>query len=309
MSEVSNIKLSICIPTNGVSEWVIPVLNSIYNQNINQKLFEVVVTDNGNNEDFKKKMMDYQKEVTNLVYEHTDAAGFTNQIEAFKLAKGELIKFVNHRMLLEEGSLQYLLDFISDHESSKPYVYFTNSMLKQSQPQFYDSFDDFAYAMGHLLSWSAGIALWKEDFDSINLDHNYSDLFPHLNFIFPFSQKKKYVTVDQLLMKEIKTDNRKKGRYNLFKTFGVEFMNCIKYLYDQKMISQKTYDHIKSENQTFITDMYMLFVVLKRPCSYDLTDAKKNLNIYYDFNQIRKQATLNVIYKPMKRIVKTIKKK
>ena len=39
--------LSICLPTNGVVEWVIPTLESIYAQNVNFSLFEVVISDNG----------------------------------------------------------------------------------------------------------------------------------------------------------------------------------------------------------------------------------------------------------------------
>ena len=41
--------ISLCLPTNGVKEWVFPVLDSIYSQNINNDLFEVIVTNNGTN--------------------------------------------------------------------------------------------------------------------------------------------------------------------------------------------------------------------------------------------------------------------
>ena len=39
--------LSLCMPTNGVVEWVFPVLDSIFGQNANSNEFEVVVMDNG----------------------------------------------------------------------------------------------------------------------------------------------------------------------------------------------------------------------------------------------------------------------
>ena len=32
--------VSLCMPTNGVIDWVFPVLESIYNQNINNELCE-----------------------------------------------------------------------------------------------------------------------------------------------------------------------------------------------------------------------------------------------------------------------------
>ena len=94
---MEELKLSLCIPTNGVTEWVIPVLDSIYIQNIDQSLFEVIVTDNGDNQEFKNRIKEYKKKVDNLIYQETTANGFTNQINAFELARGALIKFVNHR--------------------------------------------------------------------------------------------------------------------------------------------------------------------------------------------------------------------
>ena len=43
----NDIDLTICIPTNGIVEWVFPVLDSIFQQDdVNLSRYEVVVTDN-----------------------------------------------------------------------------------------------------------------------------------------------------------------------------------------------------------------------------------------------------------------------
>lgn len=298
---MDQVKLSICIPTNGISEWVIPVLDSIYNQNINENDFEVVVTDNGANDEFKNQMLNYQKRVTNLRYEKTECKGFTNQIRSFELANGEFIKFLNHRMLMKENALQYILDFIDKNRETKPYIYFSNGQLGFDGMHCLKSFDNFAYEMSYWLSWSSGIGLWKSDFDQIHLDQNYSDLFPHLNFIFPFTNKNQYIIDNTLLTEEIKFDNKKKGSYNLFHAFGVEFIRCISDLFTKDQISSKTYDHIKDENEKFLTDLYFTYVVLKKPGSYDLSHAKESLNVYYNYNKIKKQA--------YKELLSTIKRK
>ena len=60
--------VSLCMPTNGVIDWVFPVLESIYNQNVNNELFEVVITDNGNNAEFKKSIKEYLQTHINIVY-------------------------------------------------------------------------------------------------------------------------------------------------------------------------------------------------------------------------------------------------
>ena len=47
MMENEKLVLSLCLPTNGISEWVFPVLESIYSQNVDESKYEVIVTDNG----------------------------------------------------------------------------------------------------------------------------------------------------------------------------------------------------------------------------------------------------------------------
>ena len=58
--ESNTLLLSICIPTNGVVEWVVPVIESIYAQEVDKRLFEVVITDNGGKDDLKKTRLTYR---------------------------------------------------------------------------------------------------------------------------------------------------------------------------------------------------------------------------------------------------------
>lgn len=287
---MEDLKLSLCIPTNGVTEWVIPVLDSIYQQNVDQSLFEVIVTDNGNNQEFKKQMHEYEKKVTNLVYKETTAKGFTNQISAFELARGAVIKFVNHRYLLLPGAVQYFIDFVNAHQETKPYVYFSNGVLDIDHQNITSSFNDFAYHLSLHLSWSAGIALWNDDFRAVSLKKNYSDLFPHLNFVLPYIHKSQYIIDNKSLMKELKTDDRKKGKYKLFDTFAVEFMNCMKDILEQGIIDQKTYHKIWEDNKKSLTELYLSYCILKKPCSYDLEGKEAALDVYYDAKSIKKEA-------------------
>ena len=50
--------LSLCMPTNGISEWVFPALDSVYSAGLDDSIYEVIVTDNGNNDELEKKMND-----------------------------------------------------------------------------------------------------------------------------------------------------------------------------------------------------------------------------------------------------------
>ena len=78
------IKVSLCIPTNGIVKWVRPVLDSIYASRCRESEYEVIVTDNGNDPEFQSMMEQYAARYQNLIYKKTDAVQFLNQIEAFK---------------------------------------------------------------------------------------------------------------------------------------------------------------------------------------------------------------------------------
>ena len=97
--------ISFCIPTNGVIEWVFPVLDSIYHSDISEDVFEVIVTDNGSNEKFYKQMTAYGKKHSNIIYEKTASCSFLNEIDAYQKANAPFIKFLNHRTVLLPGAL------------------------------------------------------------------------------------------------------------------------------------------------------------------------------------------------------------
>ena len=90
---------------------------------------------------------------------------FLNEIESYKRANGEFIKFVNHRTLLVDGALQKLVDFVKTNRKEKPIVYFANGALKiQKEVHYYNSFDKFVRNLSYWSSLSTGMAIWIEDF-------------------------------------------------------------------------------------------------------------------------------------------------
>ena len=138
--------ISLCIPTYGVTEWVFPVLDSIFAQGVQQESFEVVVTDNGNNIEFEQLMNNYVSKYKNLIYKKTDAYMFENQLEALKLAEGKFLKFINHREKMNDGALQRMLDTVIKFSGKKPTIYFANGALDcDSDEIICNNFDDFVF--------------------------------------------------------------------------------------------------------------------------------------------------------------------
>ena len=124
------------------------------------------------------------------------------------------------------------------------------------------------------------------------------------NFIFSTgnSQKnrKKYVIDDKILLDEIPQGKIPKGRYNLFNAFGVEYPGIIFDLLRNKDITPETFVCVKNANRTFLSTLYLDYIILKRKCSYDLSGYKESLRVFYSDKEIRNAAKFMFIERAIK---------
>ena len=265
--------VSICIPTNGVVEWLFPALDSIYKQKVDNDLFEIVITDNGNNKEFKSKIASYLASHDNIVYDETTALPFVNEIEAYKRATGRLIKYSNHRNIFVEGSLEKYIDFANRYKDEKPIVYFANGVLDISKEEHvYNNFDEFVRELSYWSSWSTGMTIWKDDFDRLSKDISlYNEMFPHTDILFSVRDRSKYIIDNRPLVYELPVNGISKGNYNLFSAFGKDYPKIIEGLYYDGSISEETYKYVLDKNLDFIVFLYWEYCVRKKPCSYNLS--------------------------------------
>ena len=285
--------LSLCIPTNGIIELIFPVLDSIYSQQVQQNLFEVVVMDNGDNEKFQSMIADYAKKHSNLHYYHTDKKLFLNEPESYKAAKGEFIKFVNHRTKLVPGALQYFIDFVNANIEEKPFVYFLDGQnvgwSSGQTVQIYDSFDEFVVGLSYWSSWSTGMGFWKSDFDQLADDVKYNTLFPHTTILFSQRHKSKYIIDNTLLLDEIKINHAKKGSYDVYYAFAVEYVSILLELVRDGDLKINSFLKLKDENLESLVGLYLKFNIKKEPHSYDLRSFKEAISVYYSKSQFFKK--------------------
>lgn len=288
--------LSLCIPTNGVVEWVIPVLDSIFQQNVDESLYEVCVSDNGTDTKFKQIMGEYMSKYSNLHYQESDASGFLNQVESFRMAEGKLIKFVNHRMSFLDGTLQYLVDLATKYQESRPVIYFLNGNLDLGAQQLcLNNFDEFVYHLSYYSSWSAGLAFWNDKKDEMLQLGHYNTLFPHIDFLLYDRDSSAYIIENKVIQRDVHVDSTKKGRYNLFFAFGVEYPSVILDLLRSNDITIGTFQKVIRENGQFLVDLYYEYILRKRPASYLLDDYKEYLNVFYREKEIKKGARKRLV--------------
>lgn len=276
--------LSLCMPTNGIIEWVFPVLDSIYAQNADPDKYEIVVTNNGNNDAFHQMMLRYERQHSNLIYKKTDAYLFDNQLETLKLAKGKYLKFINHRGLFTDGALDFLIRTIEENAEEKPVIYFSNGVLKRDC--VCDSFDGFVAGLLRNVSWTTGVGIWKSDYEKIPDNQVYDKISPHSAILFSERKKKKYLILNTQFCREIDADHSNKGKYDLFKAFAVEEPLIALKLYVDGDISTTTFKAVKADYKDFVASLYWDFCVRKKPCSYDLKGFEDAMGIFFNKYEI-----------------------
>ena len=276
--------VSLCMPTNGIIEWVFPALNSIYDQGVDETKFEVVVTDNGHNEEFRVKMEAYSKQHSNLTYGKNNSYLFDNQLEAIKMAKGEYLKFVNHRGLFQPGALCWMINIIEKYKKEKPVIYFANGALKENR--VCNNFDEFVKELGIFASWTTGVGIWKEDYDKIPIDYKYDKISPHSGILFSEKNKRKYIINNKVFSIDITLDHTNKGKYDVFKAFAIEEPTVTLNLFIDGAISADTLKKVKKDYRKFVSNLYWDFCIRKKPCSYDINGFNDSMGIFFDKKRI-----------------------
>lgn len=275
--------LSLCIPTNGVEHWVFPVLDSIFAQQVDAVLYEVVVMDNGDNRNFYNRMQEYCKGKDNLHYYKTDAKLFQSEIACYRKASGVFIKFLNHRTMLKPGALEQFISFVQNNIEKKPVVYFSNGVLSCKEPiTRYTDFDSFVGALSYYSSWSTGMGFWRESFEALPKTVQANELFPHTTILFFDRTNANYIVDDRVLLEEIPVGNTAKGRYDLFYAFAVEYPSILCDLLRTGDISLGTFLQVKRDNLVFVSRLYLNFVLRKVPCSYDLSSYDTSICVFYN---------------------------
>ena len=270
--------LSICLPTNGAVQWVIPTLRSVYEQGVDLSLFEVVITDNGENSKLAEALIDF--DYPNLRYIQTQEKGFLNLVTCLQMGNGLFCKMLNHRMVLLPGMLQKMIDLVNKYKEDKPVLYFLNG--NGGLPTITDckNIDEFVYAMNLWVSWSAGIGFW--DIDKTKLSSiELNEMFPNTSLLFEHRSNSKYIIWNEIYGEM--QDDAGKGGYDLFHTFGVVLNDLLLDLCKKKRISNTTFKYAKRKIFIFLQGLYYSEVLLGKESNHTfiIRNIRKSISVYY----------------------------
>ena len=274
--------LSLCIPTNGVVQWILPVLDSIYNQKYDLSKFEVVITDNGKDSQLARYLKDY--DYPNLRYRVTTDEGFLNLVSSLKEGRGLFCKMINHRSVLEYGAIEEMIGLVERYKDSQPIIYCSDGNVKGPEVIECKNLDLFIANLSYWASWSAGIGFWRKDIekiDSVELD----TMFPNASLLLNLRKESQYVIWNKKY--EQMGDDAGKGGYDLYETFAVVFLDLLNNLRIEKRISVSTFIKVKKDLFVFLRDLYMSEAILPTNRTFILKNIAQSMSVYYGFLSYR----------------------
>lgn len=300
---MSKYLLSLCIPTNGESRWVVPNVRQIYSLGTDNSIFEVVVADNNPNEEMDAAMKEFEI-YPNFRYVRTQAKGFYNIVENFVQAKGDFMIKLNHRCILHEGMIERIYEMGCKFIDEKPLMFFSNGSRGFKNVRTYNTFDSFLSDLSYRSSQSQGLFFWKEDL--LRVDKiQFAPMSPNVSLMFDSRHKRSFVIDDRPMCHE--QDASGKYGYDLFNTFAVLYLDLVNEVRIDGSISKKTFIKIKKDIHDFLTDNYFYMKVLGKAGNYQLEAAKESMGVYYTAQSYRSMVFKSYTIKVMELIKDKIK--
>lgn len=300
--------VSICIPTNNRAEIIKETLESIFFQNVDDKLYEVCISDGSSTDETKEIIEKYFKDYKNIKYVKSHCETPYNLIEALKLGKGEFLKLHNDYSKFKNGELINFIDSIEKYSNNNALMFFPFGEIKNKIETIeLKSFDEFMNNISYYSTWSSAFCIDKKNFDIlIDRQIDIEKMFPHLSLLYACYDKDLYVIDNNCYVSNIPL--KKKGGYNLPETFVKIYLSMTKDLLRNQKISLNTYNKIRKGTLKFVADWYAIVKTDKR-YFFTFENLEQYLSEYYTKAEIKKFYCYHYLYLnklKLKRLIKSI---
>lgn len=277
---IRNIYLSICIPTYNRLDILNKTIESIYSDldGINIDDFEVVISDNEPN--CSAKLVVEKFNYQNIRYIPTNCEGFLNSLNALQCGNGMLLKLHNNYTKLKKGSLKKLIDDAKENVTKKPLIFYTDGLNQIGKIKRFSSFDSFMFQLSYFSSWSSGFSIWKDDLNR-NIENNITidNFFPQTSLLLSQTNKIEYIINDTPIFENQNVS--KKGGYNIFKVFSIDYIELIENSYKTNQLSKKSFLKIKNDLLVKYLSIRYFKTVIAKLDNFEKKNIKKSITKHY----------------------------
>lgn len=251
--------LSICIPTYNRANLLQKTLDSIVAQprfqNTND--VEIIVSDNCSTDNTAAIMNTYTQMYGSKIRYFCNKENIydKNLEKSLSYGRGAFLKSHNDTLMLRDGALDKMCDFLQCHKDSEPIIFFLNSAQGDGKFEFNNA-NDFLSHISIYSTWIGGFGLWKSDFDKIdNFSRFAPQKLPQTDILFQMMEyKNKFAVLDDAVFTLQPVGQ--KGEYNIAEIFGNNYMILLRRLLNKKIISSRIFNRQMKKMLKHINHFY-----------------------------------------------------
>ena len=172
-----------------------------------------------------------------------------------------------------------MIEEIKDNINNKPVLFYTNGLKLSGKIMKFDSYNSFISELSYFSSWSTGFGIWNEDFKKCSTAIQINNYFPQTSLLLSQSGKSSFIINDKSLFDDQSVP--KKGGYNIFKVFSVDYISLIAQTYKKGEITSETFEKIKSDLLLNYLSVRYFKTVIMGMDNFEKNDIKKNIKINY----------------------------
>lgn len=306
---MSNVLLSICIPTFNRASILDQCLEGIVEQKGFDYRTEIVILDNNSYDNTKDVVLKYSKIYDNVIYHKNEVnIGMEkNIINVLKFGNGKLLKLMNDYSLIAENMLEEMLTQVIENTDEKYILFFQNEKNKNSNIICSD-LDSFFKTTTFWSTWIGTFAIWKSDFNKFSNTDKFTGLmFPHLlMFLDNFNQKHNVKIFFNVYISDIVGVS--KGGYDFFDVFVNNFVgNILTNFYNENRIKLKTLFIVKSTFFNNFLKQWIFRIVFDSSHSFNshnLLSVFKYFKFYPQLYMLIVKLVMYAVFILFKRILK-----
>ena len=250
---MSNILLSICIPTFNRASVLKKSIYSIVSQTEFNELVELVISDNCSDDGTLQVVEEFQKLYPNVKYyrNNKNIGAEKNVFNVLGLGNGKFLKLSNDSSIFNHGSIKSIIDIILNYQLKNSVIFFSNKCnIADEDITECKNIDEFVAKASYWVTWMLCFGIWKTEFDLLKKEKFKEYNFPHLDLLLRNLElgHKPIVICNKLLLSPQPLSE--KGGYNLFETFTQNYFTILSQHIGENKISKLTFESEKKKAVT-----------------------------------------------------------
>lgn len=286
----SEILLSICIPTFNRGIILDKTLEAYVNDPAFDENVEIVISDNCSTDCTEEKVFKYTNQYKNIKYRRLpeNIGPDLNMSTVLSMGRGLYLKLMNDTVNLKPGALKTIKEVLQlSRTEMKPIFFYQNiPFLKENKTIIYSNLNELIINVSFYITWIANFGIWRKDFEELDNKDRLAHLqFPHTDWTFRIVEKSKSGIIyfgDYYNVAELNS----KGGYNVFYTFGVNYLSLYNEYLESKSLDKNIYKTEKYRLYRYFLINWYQTLILERDNKYifEKNNALKILLKNYKYN-------------------------